>query len=40
MDLWNITTDKRGLPNPHVDRYLASPPESRDVEKYIRAGNW
>jgi hypothetical protein len=46
MDLWDLETDARvtaaGAPRPnaHVDRYLATPPAARDVDGYIRAGNW
>lgn len=40
MDLWDLESDARGLPNPHLERYLETPEESRSVKGYIKAGNW
>ena len=40
MDLWDIEKDVRGMPNRHIDAYLATPPEKRDVRTYQKAGNW
>jgi len=40
MDLWDLETDVRGIPNQHVERYLQTPEETRNVDAYIKAGNW
>ena len=34
MDLWDLETDVRGLPNQHVDTYIAQPEDKRDVKAY------
>jgi len=40
MDLWDIEEDVRGIPNPHVDSYLQTDASTRDVNGYIKQGNW
>lgn len=40
MDLWDLESDSRGRPNPHIESYLATDPEKRNVQAYIKAGNW
>jgi len=35
-----LNEDGQPKPNCHVDRYLETPPELRDVAKYKEAGNW
>ena len=40
MDLWNITTHVDGGSNLHVDRYMATPPAQRDIQRYMDIGNW
>jgi len=40
MDLWDIDDHVDGKPNRHLDAYLATPLEARDVESYISAENW
>ena len=42
MDLWDLVTRKGSEPvgNKHVERYLASPPSTRSIERYVKANNW
>jgi len=48
MDLWDLETDVRAdpadeakpLPNQHIERYLETPEDTRDVAEYQKAGNW
>jgi len=37
---WDLESDSRGRPNPHIESYLATDPEKRNVQAYIKAGNW
>jgi hypothetical protein len=40
MDLWDIEEHVSGKANRHLDAYLATPEKTRDVNNYIKAGNW
>jgi hypothetical protein len=35
MDLWDLETDVRGIPNQHVDTYVAQDEDKRDPQAYI-----
>ena len=46
-DLWDIEADAREprfdgdtRPNKHVERYLATPEEKRNIDGYVKSGNW
>ena len=46
-DLWDIEADAREprfdgdtRPNKHVERYMAIPEEKRNIDGYIKSGNW
>lgn len=40
MDLWDLETDVRGLPNAHIDQYLETDEEGRAPKNYIEKGQW
>jgi hypothetical protein len=34
MDLWDLETDVRGIPNQHIDTYIATDEKDRDLASY------
>ena len=34
MDLWDLETDMRGIPNQHIDTYIATDEKDRDPASY------